>query len=142
MVDIVSAFWNVPMHSRYRDLLGFELDGRTFKFIRLPFGWNWSPLICQGTSSLIDSVAQQAGAYAMSAFVDDHQPGDNTPEGCLVSTMLLIVSAELLGVHISYKKLVCICKDDYVYKGLRYHNDGENVTVALEIVRASCRERV
>ena len=57
-VDLKSAFWQIAIEPTSQTYFGIELkDGRCFRWVRLPFGFSWSPVIF---SSYIGQVLDQA----------------------------------------------------------------------------------
>ena len=46
-MDLTNAFWSLRLHDHLNGTFKVEVEGDVFGFDCLPFGWQFSPLICQ-----------------------------------------------------------------------------------------------
>ena len=46
-IDPTNAYWSIKMPRRWRRLFVLRVNGRAYRIARLPFGWKFSPSICQ-----------------------------------------------------------------------------------------------
>ena len=46
-VDLKNAFWSSRLPEAFKQAFRVSIDGQTFAFNCLPFGWQYSPVICQ-----------------------------------------------------------------------------------------------
>ena len=46
-VDLKNAFWSLRLPDAFRQAFRVSIDGQTFAFNCLPFGWQYSPVICR-----------------------------------------------------------------------------------------------
>jgi len=73
-LDFSSGYWQIPLHPSIRKHVFFVHDGRTYFFIRLPFGLNVSnTAFGQGLDAVFESLAfpfccQKEDVYV---YVDD-----------------------------------------------------------------------
>jgi hypothetical protein len=60
-MDIADCFLSFDVHPDSRHLLAFELDGRYYRFKRLPFGLSSAPWWCEQFMTVIDFALREAG---------------------------------------------------------------------------------
>ena len=46
-IDLTNAFWSLVLPEALQGGFRVQIDGQIYGFSRLPFGWQFSPLICQ-----------------------------------------------------------------------------------------------
>ena len=45
-IDLTNAFWSLTLPEPYKNSFRVRIDGRSYAFSCLPFGWRFSPVIC------------------------------------------------------------------------------------------------
>ncbi|GAB0177285.1 hypothetical protein GRJ2_000193700 [Grus japonensis] len=76
-VDIVNAFFSVPLTAECRPQFAFTWRGVQYTWNRLPQGWEHSPTICHG---LIQTALEQSEAPERLQYIDDIVVWGNTAE--------------------------------------------------------------
>jgi hypothetical protein len=78
--DLKNMFFSVPLETSTRESFGIRLeDGRTLRYTRLPFGFNWSPFVAHVVVDQVCQRAREEGHEVMHYLDDFHYFGD-TPE--------------------------------------------------------------
>ena len=45
--DVSNCYWSILMPKRWRDIFQVSVSGQSYAWSSLPFGWKYSPVICQ-----------------------------------------------------------------------------------------------
>ena len=56
-IDLTNAYWSIRLPRRWRRLFVMRVNGRSYRITRLPFGWKFSPSICE---QLVDRLVRSA----------------------------------------------------------------------------------
>jgi len=68
-IDLTSGFWQLPLNPESRDVTTFRLDGRTWRFAVVPFGWKGAPAAFQ---SCMDAVLEEGKRRGfLTVYMDD-----------------------------------------------------------------------
>ena len=69
-IDLTNAFWSLVLPEALQGSFRVQIDGQIYGFSCLPFGWQFSPLICQYVLGFIlESV--QLDSVLVLQYIDD-----------------------------------------------------------------------
>jgi hypothetical protein len=74
-LDLTSGFWQIPLKESCRDLTTFRIDGNSYRFRVMPFGWKCAPAVFQAAMDTILDKGIKEGF--LSVYMDDiliHSP--------------------------------------------------------------------
>ena len=60
-IDLTNAFWSLTLPEPYKNSLRVRIDGKSSAFSRLPFGWRFSPVICQYVLAFVTGSMDTSG---------------------------------------------------------------------------------
>ena len=67
-VDISNCFWSLVLPPQYCHSFGIRVDDMVYAFKALPFGWAYSPVICQEVLSGERECATLSSLSIMTIF--------------------------------------------------------------------------
>ena len=71
-LDIQNAFWSIKLPRLWRRIFVLRsADGRAYRYTRLPFGWRYSPLVCQTLVRSIVAGALRGTSARAWVYIDD-----------------------------------------------------------------------
>ena len=79
-MDLSACFLSFPLSPEASDLMGFELDGDSFRFTGVPFGLSSAPRVVSLLLDVVSSVLQEAGARHVRYLDDFLFIGDSAKE--------------------------------------------------------------
>ena len=68
-IDLTSGFWQLPLDPDSRDVTTFRIDGRTWRFTVVPFGWKGAPAAFQATMDFVLEEGRRKGF--LTVYMDD-----------------------------------------------------------------------
>ncbi|XP_076052207.1 uncharacterized protein LOC143031779 [Oratosquilla oratoria] len=92
-LDLQDAYWHVPIHTRFRRFLAFQVGTETYQFTRLPFGLSLAPRIFTKLSKIVTSVLADQGVATL-VYLDDWLVYSPSREKTLTS---VLVAVRVLG---------------------------------------------
>ena len=105
--DLKGAFESVAVPPCISGWLGFRVDGIAFTYVRLPFGWSFSPAVFQQAlaDSVIDSIrlARSQGVIVV-IYVDDIAVAGNDPALVVHHATAVMRACRMAGWRISASK--------------------------------------
>ena len=117
--DLTKAYWSIRLPRRWRRLFVVRVNGRSYRITRLPFGWKFSPSICQ---RLVDRLVRSAlrGRTLSWTYLDDVL-GADAPKKKLKRAMRAVAwKLRRAGFIISPKSVLKPQRElDFVGKQLR-----------------------
>ena len=69
-IDLTNAFWSLTLPEPYKNSFRAHIDGMTYAFSCLPFGWRFSPVICQYGLAFVTSSVDTSGVIVLH-YLDD-----------------------------------------------------------------------
>ena len=69
-IDLTNAFWSLTLPEPYENNFRVRIDGKSYAFSCLPFGWRSSPGICQYVLAFVTSSVDTCGVIVMH-YLDD-----------------------------------------------------------------------
>ncbi|KAJ1217273.1 hypothetical protein NDU88_004868 [Pleurodeles waltl] len=127
VIDLKNAFFSIPIAKESRDIFGFSLGGRSFRFKRAPQGYCESPSICsQALKTQLDTIVLPDGATLIQ-YIDDLLVATDTEEICKEATLLLLHHLSDLHHKVSLSKLQ-YCRQEVTYLGHLLSKEGRKLT--------------
>ena len=118
-IDLTNAYWSIKLPRRWRRLFVVRVNGRAYRITRLPFGWKFSPSICQ---QLVDRLVRSAlrGRSMSWTYLDDILGADAPKKRLKQSMRAMVWKLERAGFIISPKSVLKPQRElDFVGKQLR-----------------------
>ena len=69
-IDLTNAFWSLTLPEPYKNSFRVRIDGKSYAFSCLPFGWRFSPVICQYVLALVTGSVDTSGVLVLH-YLDD-----------------------------------------------------------------------
>ena len=69
-IDLTNAFWSLTLPEHHKNNFRVCIDGTTYAFSCLPFGWRFSPVICQYVLAFVTSFVDTSGVIVLH-YLDD-----------------------------------------------------------------------
>ena len=69
-IDLTNAFWSLTLPEPYKNSFRVRIDGKSYAFSCLPFGWRFSPVICQYVLAFVTSSVDTSGVIVLH-YLDD-----------------------------------------------------------------------
>ena len=69
-IDLTNAFWSLTLPEPYKNSFRVRIDGKSYAFSCLPFGWRFSPVICQYVLAFVTSLVDTSGVIVLH-YLDD-----------------------------------------------------------------------
>ena len=103
-LDLQNAFWSVVLPRGWRRVFVLQTaDGRSYRYTRLPFGWRYSPLICQSLFRGIVAAALRGVRARAWVYIDDSLVTARSPSKVRRAVRLIIRRLQRAGFTISQK---------------------------------------
>ena len=103
-LDLQNAFWSVVLPRGWRRVFVLQTaDGRSYRYTRLPFGWRYSPLICQSLVRGIVAAALRGVRARVWVYIDDILITACSPSEVRRAVRLIIQRLQRAGFIISQK---------------------------------------
>ena len=69
-IDLTNAFWSLTLPEPYKNRFSVSMDGKSYAFSCLPFGWRCSPVICQYVLAFVTGSVDISGVIVLH-YLDD-----------------------------------------------------------------------
>ena len=69
-IDLTNAFWSLTLPEPYKNSFRVRIDGKSYAFSCLPFGWRFSPVICQYVLAFVTGFMDTSG-FMVLHYLDD-----------------------------------------------------------------------
>ena len=69
-IDLTNAFWSLTLPEPYKNSFRVRIDGKSYAFSCLPFGWRFSPVICQYVLAFVTGSVDTSGVLVLH-YLDD-----------------------------------------------------------------------
>ena len=69
-IDLTNAFWSLTLPEPYKNSFRVRIDGKSYTFSCLPFGWRFSPVICQYVLAFVTGSVDTSGVVVLQ-YLDD-----------------------------------------------------------------------
>ena len=103
-LDLQNAFWSVVLPRGWRGVFVLQTaDGRSYRYTCLPFGWRYSPLICQSLVRGIVAAALRGVRARAWVYIDDILVTARSPSKMRRAVQLIIRRLQRAGFIISQK---------------------------------------
>ncbi|KAJ1099022.1 hypothetical protein NDU88_004126 [Pleurodeles waltl] len=127
VIDFKNAFFSIPIAEESRDIFGFSLGGRSFRFKRAPQGYCESPSVySQALKCHLDAFSLPSGA-ALIQYMDDLLVAADSEEICKNVTVALLRHLFDLNHKVSPSKLQYVCRE-VTYLGHLLSKEGRRLT--------------
>ena len=73
-VDLTNAFWSLRLPAHLRGAFRVQIDGNVYGFNCLPFGWQYSPIMCQTVLGYILASLGFFSNVLVLHYLDDFVP--------------------------------------------------------------------
>ena len=101
-IDLKDGFFGIPVEDKLSKLFGFTYGNRRFRWIRLPQGWMWSPVLFG------ERIAEILRGLEVPQYSDDVLIGAETPEDLYDKAIKVFGRFEEYGVKVNFDKVVWI----------------------------------
>jgi len=101
--DIENAYLQVPVRAEDRNALAFRMDGRTYRFRRMPFGVSTAPACFTRALRPLAGQWRRAGVTVL-IYLDDIVVAAQTRAGCELAAARIRRDLQELGFALSKKK--------------------------------------
>ena len=64
-IDLTNAFWPLTLPEPYKNSFRVRINGKSYAFSCLPFGWRFSPVICQYVLAFVTSSVDTSGVIVL-----------------------------------------------------------------------------
>ena len=64
-IDLTNAFWSLTLPERYKNSFRVRIDGKSYAFSCLLFGWRFSPVICQYVLAFVTGSVDTSGVLVL-----------------------------------------------------------------------------
>ena len=68
--DHTNAFWSLTLPEPYKSSFRVRIDGKCYAFSCLPFGWRFSPVICQYVLAFVTGSMDTSGVIVLNCLDD------------------------------------------------------------------------
>ncbi len=104
-MDIQPAYWNIPVHSEDRPLLGMEIDGVVYVDTTLPFGLRSAPLLFTAVGNALQRIMMRRGASWLDHYIDDFVTmGSQGSQECAENTRIMVRACNNVGMPVETSK--------------------------------------
>ena len=69
-IDLTNAFWSLTLPEPYKNSFRVRNDGKSYAFSCLPFGWRFSPVVCQYVLAFVTGSVDTSGVLVLH-YLDD-----------------------------------------------------------------------
>ena len=69
-IHLTNAFWSLTLPEPYKNSFRVRIDGKSYAFSCLPFGWRFSPVICQYVLAFVTGSVDTSGVLVLH-YLDD-----------------------------------------------------------------------
>ena len=69
-IDLTNAFWSLSLPEPYKNSFRVRIDGKSYAFSCLPFGWRCSPATCQHVLAFVTGSVDTSGVVVLH-YLDD-----------------------------------------------------------------------
>ena len=69
-IDLTNPFWSLTLPQPYKNSFRVRIDGKSYAFPCLPFGWRFSPVICQYVLAFVTGSVDTSGVLVLH-YLDD-----------------------------------------------------------------------
>jgi len=108
-LDIKDCFLSFSVAADAQRFLGFHLDGVYYQFLRMIFGLNTAPELCELMLSVVSWLLRQRGVKHC-RYCDDILIFGATEEECNASIDIALEVLELFGLAVAHPKTVRACQ--------------------------------
>lgn len=126
VIDIINAFFSIPVHPDSQFWFAFTFQGKQYTWTRLPQGYCESPTIFSQVMSACMSKFNPPRDSQILLYVDDILLVSDTEEHCLIDTMALLDFLADQGHKVSKKKLQLV-KHQVTYLGHSLTAEGRKI---------------
>ena len=95
-LDLTNAYWSIRLPGAWRRVFVVRVHGRGWRYTRLPFGWKYSPAVCQHLVRALVRSAVQGLPVLTDVYLDDILVSASSPH--LVSRALRKIINKLRSV--------------------------------------------
>jgi hypothetical protein len=127
-IDFKNAYYNVPIHPDFQKFLGFEVDGKTYVWKRMPFGLNIAPWVWTKIVDAVTTELRKRGVNAI-VYLDDWLIWAETKEEAKRATDIAVEFMNNLGLRINIKKSVLTPVQKLKYLGFILNSKTQEITL-------------
>ena len=70
-VDLTNCYWAIRLPTRWRRIFTIQVQNTKYRVTRLPFGWKFSPSVCQMLVERLARAATEKGEGLPKTYLDD-----------------------------------------------------------------------
>ena len=118
-IDFKDAYFHIPIHSQSRKYMRFHLQGRSYQFKALPFGFSTAPMEFTVVTKEVKFMALQRG-IRIHQYLDDWLVEASSHETCLQHTQTLVVLCQDLGWLVNKEKSELVPKQVCNFIGYQF----------------------
>lgn len=127
-VDLMDAYYTVPVAESSRMYLRFLFQGRLLQFTCLPMGMSVSPYVFHKLMRPILECLRSQGVRCVN-YLDDYGILGSSRDRCRANVLKLVSLLEYLGFIINQGKSSIEPSQTFIFLGFLF--DSENMTIAL-----------
>ena len=119
-IDLKDAYFHVPIHPSYQKFLRFQVLGRVYQFVALPFGLNTAPRLFTKLSTQVKRMAVCRG-IRVHQYIDDWLNRASSRELVARTTQQLLSLIEELGWIVNREKSELVPSQVFEFLSYRYN---------------------
>jgi hypothetical protein len=102
-IDLRDAYFHIPIHPSYRKFLRFQVLGKVYQFLALPFGLNTAPRLFTKLGTQVKKMGVKMG-ISVHQYLDDWLNRASSREEVIRTTNQLLLLTERLGWIVNREK--------------------------------------
>ena len=130
-IDLVDAYFHIPIHRGYRKFLRFQTRDRIYQFWALPFGLSPAPWVFTKIMTEIKMLVHVMGIN-LCQYLDDWLIYSPSHDQCLRDTVQVLNLCHTMGLLIHDKKLELIPTQKFLFLGYQFDLVSFQVTPTLD----------
>ena len=126
-IDLTNAFWLLTLPEPYKNSFRVRIDGKSYAFSCLRFGWRFSPVICQYVLAFVTGSVDTSGVVVLHYLDDFLVIGYGKARGASVSQRLCDALRKAGAVIRTKSVLEPVLEIQWLGKWLVLSGDGAGV---------------
>ena len=98
-IDLKDGFFGVPVDEELSRLFGFSYGVKRYRWVRLPMGWLWSPILFG------ERIAEILKGVECSQYSDNVLLGAETPSQLLEKALEVFRRFDEFGIKVNFEKV-------------------------------------
>jgi ribonuclease HI len=119
-IDLKDAYFHIPIHPAYRKYLRFQVMGKVYQFLALPFGLNTAPRLFTKVATQVKKLGMKQG-IRVHQYIDDWLNRAPSREEALRTSHALLTLVEQLGWIVNREKSDLIPSQNFEFLSYSYN---------------------